>query len=47
MKYLIPYLITFPLTELKIMEPKYQANGDGMAMAGDGHGSNGMALETE
>ena len=26
MKYLVPYLITFPLTELKIMEPKYQAN---------------------
>jgi len=30
-----------------MMEPKYQANGDGMAMAGNGHGGNGMAMETE
>ena len=40
-------VITFHLTELKMMEPKYQANGDGMAMAGNGHGGNGMAMETE
>ena len=40
-------VITFHLTELEMMEPKYQANGDGMAMAGNGHGGNGMAMETE
>ena len=40
-------VITLDLAELKMMEPKYQANGDGMAMAGNGHGGNGMAMETE
>ena len=40
-------VITLHLAELKMMEPKYQANGDGMAMAGNGHGGNGMAMETE
>ena len=36
------------IAELKMMEPKYQANGNGMGMAGNGNGDgNGMAMETE
>ena len=38
------------IAELKMMAPKYQANGNGMGMAGNGNGNgdgNGMAMETE